>query len=128
RTGENRGMVQPVPAGYHRVTPHLVVEPCAAAIDFYVRALGAVERARRMAPGGEKVLHAELEIGDSRVFLCDDFPEFGGPPRSPRALGGSSVTLHLYVPDCDAALQRAVDAGAKVTMPPTDMFWGDRYG
>jgi uncharacterized glyoxalase superfamily protein PhnB len=119
---------KPVPDGFHTVTPHLVVEGASKAIEFYKQAFGAQELARLPAPDGEKLMHAELRIGDSIVMLADDFPERGQPRRSPTALGNSSVTLHLYVEDVDAAIGRAEQAGARVTMPPTDMFWGDRYG
>ena len=120
---------KPVPEGFHTLTPHLVIEGAAQAIAFYEKAFGAKEIARMPAPDGERLMHAEIVIGDSHVMIADDFPEFcGGTSRSPRKLGGSPVTLHLYVPDVDAALKRAVAAGAKETMPATDMFWGDRYG
>jgi uncharacterized glyoxalase superfamily protein PhnB len=81
------------------------------------------------APDGQRIMHAEIRIDGKALFLCDDFPEFcGGKSESPKALGGTPVTIHRYVPDCDAAVQRAVDAGATIKMPPMDMFWGDRYG
>ena len=113
--------------GQCSVTPHLVVRDAARAIDFYEEALGAEEIMRLPAPGGA-LMHAELRIGDSKIFLVDEFPE----PReegvgSPRQLGATTVTIHLFVDDVDAAIQRASAAGAKVTLPPTDMFWGDRY-
>jgi len=115
-----------VPEGYHTITPHLVVRNAADAIAFYRKAFGAEELARMPGPDGKSIMHAELQIGNSRVFLCDEFPDWGA--RSPLALGGSAVTIHLYVEDCDAAFQRAVNAGAQVTMPLQDQFWGDRYG
>jgi PhnB protein len=119
---------KPLPAGHRTVTPHLVVRGAARAIDFYTEALGAQELMRMPAPDG-KIMHAELRLGDSNVFLVDEFDE----PReegitSPVKLGATTVTVHLYVDDVDAAIQRAAAAGAKVTLPPTDMFWGDRYG
>jgi uncharacterized glyoxalase superfamily protein PhnB len=118
---------QPVPAGHENLIPHLVCDPCAEAIEFYKKAFGAEEVARMPGPGG-KIMHAAIRIGTSFVFLVDDFPEFhGGKSESPRALKGTPVTLHHYVKDCDAAFQRAVEAGATVFGPPTDMFWGDRY-
>jgi uncharacterized glyoxalase superfamily protein PhnB len=81
------------------------------------------------APDGKRLMHAEMKLGDQVVFLCDDFPEYcGGKSRTPSALGGSTVTIHRYTDDCDAAIAKAQKAGATVTMPPEDMFWGDRYG
>lgn len=111
------------------VVPHLVCSPCAEALEFYKKALGAEEASRVQAPDGKRIMHACLIIGKSHVFFCDDFAEFcGGKQSNPKALGGTSVTLHLNVENCDAAIKRAADAGATVTMPATDMFWGDRYG
>ena len=118
--------VRPVPPGYHTVTPYLTVQDAAQAIDFYVRAFGATERARLPGPGG-KIMHAELRIGDSMVMLSDEFPGMSGS-RSPQSLGGTSGYLFLYVPDVDQLFRRAVDAGARVEMPLTNMFWGDRFG
>lgn len=118
--------VRPVPAGYHTVTPYVTVHDAAEAIEFYVRAFGAEEKERRPGPGG-KIMHAELKIGDSVVMLSDEFPGMSGS-RSPQSLGGSSGYLFLYVPDVDQLFRRAVDAGAKVEMPLTNMFWGDRFG
>jgi PhnB protein len=117
--------VKPIPEGYHTVTPVLAVDDASAAIEFYARAFGARERTRMPAPDG-KIAHAELEIGDSVVMLADPFPQ--ATTRSPKQLGGTSVGLFLYVEDVDGFVQRAVDAGATVTMPPDDMFWGDRFG
>jgi uncharacterized glyoxalase superfamily protein PhnB len=120
---------RPVPQGFHTLTPHLVIEGAAQAIEFYKKAFGAKEVSRMPAPDGERLMHADIVIGDSHVMLADDFPEYcDGVSRSPRKLGGSPVTLHRYVADVDAALKQAVAAGAKETMPATDMFWGDRYG
>ena len=116
-----------IPEGYHTLTPTLVVNGAAEAIEFYKRAFGAVELFRMPAPDGQKLWHAELQIGDSRIMLSDEFSEMCGS-RSPQTLGGSPVGIHLYVEDADAAVQRAVDAGATVVMPLTDMFWGDRFG
>lgn len=118
--------VKPIPTDARSVTPHLVVSDGAAAIDFYKRAFGAEEMFRMPAPDGRRLLHAEIRIGDSPVMLAEEFPEFGS--RGPAALGGTPVTLHLYVEDVDAAYDRAVEAGAEASMPPADMFWGDRYG
>lgn len=120
-------MVDPIPEGFRTVTPHLVVKGAAAALDFYKKAFGAEECIRMPAPDG-RIMHAEIKIGDSIVMLADEFPEWGMPPRNPQALGGTSVTLHTYVPDVDASFERASEAGCTVAMPPTDMFWGDRYG
>jgi uncharacterized glyoxalase superfamily protein PhnB len=118
--------VKPVPAGFHTLTPHLIVRGAAQAIEFYKKAFGAEELTRMPSPDGRTVMHAELQIGDSILFLADEFPEMGA--RSPKALGGSPVTIHLYVADVDAVFNRAIQAGATAQMPPTDMFWGDRYG
>lgn len=120
--------VKPVPDGFHSVTPHLVIEGAAKAIAFYKAAFGAQELTRLAAPDGVRIMHAAIKIGDSVVMLGDDFPEFIGRPRHPRALGATPVILHLYVADVDAAIARAVAAGATLKMPATDMFWGDRYG
>lgn len=106
--------------------PHLVVKDAARAIEFYTAALGAVELPRMPTEDG-RIMHAALQIGDATLFLCDDFPEYcGGVSRAP--VGPSPVTLHLCVPDCDTAVATAAGAGATVTMPASDMFWGDRYG
>jgi PhnB protein len=116
--------VNPIPNGYHVVTPYLTIQGAGEAIDFYKRAFGAVEVARMATPDG-KIMHAELQIGDSFIMLGDENPQYN---RSPKSLGGTAVGLHLYVPDVDAAFARAVGAGATPKMPPTDMFWGDRFG
>ncbi|HJQ62402.1 MAG TPA: VOC family protein [Burkholderiales bacterium] len=116
---------KPIPEGMHSVTPHLVCAGAADAIDFYKKAFGAVEEARLPGPQG-KIMHAMIRIGDSAVMLVDEMPEWGA--LGPKALKGSPVTIHLYVEDVDAFVARAVKAGAKVTMPVADMFWGDRYG
>lgn len=117
--------VKAVPDGMRTITPHLICRDAAAAIAFYQKAFGAVELARLADPQG-KLLHALLRIGDSPLMLVDEFPEWGA--LGPQALKGSPVTIHLYVEDVDAAVERAVAAGAKLTMPVADMFWGDRYG
>jgi PhnB protein len=119
---------QPIPPGHENLIPHLVCDRCSEAIEFYKKALGAEEIQRMPGPDGHKILHAAIRIGRSFVFLVDDFPEFSGKSQSPKALDGTPVTLHLYVEDCDAAIKRAQDAGATVSMPAADMFWGDRYG
>lgn len=117
---------KPIPEGHHTVTPHLVIRGAAEAIDFYKKALGAEEIMRMASPDG-KIAHAELKIGDSIVYLADEFPNMG-VAKSPQTLGGTTATLNLYVKDVDTSFQRAVSAGAKVNMPVADMFWGDRYG
>jgi PhnB protein len=117
--------VKPIPEGMHSVTPHLVCAGAADAIEFYKQAFGAIERGRMPGPDG-KVMHAQIKIGDSHIMLADEFPDFGS--LGPKSLGGTPVTIHLYVPDADAVFQRALDAGATVKMPIGDMFWGDRYG
>lgn len=115
----------PIPRGYHTVTPHLTVRGAARAIAFYKRAFGARERERMTTPDGRGIMHAEIQIGDSIVFLADEFPGMGS--RAPQTLGATTGSLHLYVGNVDRAFQRAVAAGATVRMPVTDMFWGDRY-
>jgi PhnB protein len=117
---------KPVPEGFHTVTPSLIVRDAGKAIEFYKKALGAQELMRMPSPDG-KVMHAELKIGDSIIFISDEFPNMG-VSKAPQTLGGTTGTLHLYVPDVDQAFQRAIDAGGKTTMPVADMFWGDRYG
>jgi len=117
---------KPVPEGYHTITPSLVVRGAADAIEFYKKALGAEELMRMPSPDG-KISHAELKIGDSIVFVSDEFPNMG-VSKSPQTLGGCTGTLHLYVPDVDASFQQAIDAGGKVSMAVADMFWGDRFG
>jgi len=119
-------MAKPVPKGFHTVTPALVVRGAAQAIEFYKKALGAEELSRMPSPDG-KIMHAELKIGDSIIFVSDELPNMG-VTRSPQTLGGCTRTLHLYVPDVDASFKQAVDAGGKSTMPVADMFWGDRFG
>lgn len=110
------------------VSPHLVVSDGAAAVDFYVKAFGAVELGRVPAPDG-RLLHAALQINGSTVMLNDDFPEHtGGKSMTPTALGGTPVTIHLTVTDVDSKFQQAIDAGATVLAPLEDAFWGDRYG
>lgn len=118
-------MVKPIPDGMHSVTPHLTIEGAAKALDFYKVAFGAVEMTRLPAPDG-KIMHAAFRIGNSVLFAADAFPEWGS--NGPLALKGSTVTLALYVEDCDAVFAQAVAAGCTVKMPLADMFWGDRYG
>jgi uncharacterized glyoxalase superfamily protein PhnB len=117
--------VNPIPHGMHTITPHLVCNGAAAAIEFYKEAFGAVEVDRLAGPGG-KLMHAMLRIGDSPLMLVDEFPEMRA--LGPQSLGGSPVTIHLSVVDADAAFRRAVAAGATARMPVTEMFWGARYG
>lgn len=117
--------VSPIPAGMHSLTPHLVCRDANAAMDFYVRAFGALDLGRLPGPDG-KLMHGLMKIGDSALMLVDENPAWG--MKSPLALDGTPVTLHLYVPDVDGALARAVEAGATLAMPAADMFWGDRYG
>jgi uncharacterized glyoxalase superfamily protein PhnB len=120
-------MSHPIPAGQHTLTPHLVTKGASEAIEFYKEAFGAEEISRMPFPGSDgqvKIGHAALQIGNSKLFLCDEFPDHGGFGPS----GHSPVTIHLYVTDADATFARAVAAGAKVSMPLADMFWGDRYG
>src|SRR5580658_9593471 len=117
--------VKAIPDGYHTLTPYMTVRDAARAIEFYKQAFGAVEKGVMKGPDG-KVMHAELRIGDSLFMLADEFPEFGS--MSPLSTGGAGMGLHIYVEDADAAFERAVQAGAKVAMPVSDMFWGDRYG
>src|SRR5262249_31232324 len=118
--------VKPVPEGLHTVTPHLTVRDASKLIDFYTRAFGAKEVRRSVTPDGKLILHADLQICDSRIFLNDEFPEMGA--SSPLGTGGTPVQLHLYVEDVDTLFERAVRAGATVVMPLADQFWGDRYG
>jgi PhnB protein len=118
--------VKPVPEGYHTVIPYIVVEGGNAAIEFYKRAFGAAERFRMGGPDG-KVSHAEIEIGDSVVMLSDQFPERGVKAPA-KGDAGSAFGIFLYVPDVDSVFKKAVEAGATVTMPLENQFWGDRYG
>ena len=116
---------KPIPEGYHSVTPYLTVNDAARAIDFYKRAFGAREVMRMDSPHG-KIAHAELNIGDSKLMLSDEMP--GGSSRSPQSVGGTTAGVFLYVEDVDSVYKQAVSAGAKAEMPPSDMFWGDRFG
>jgi uncharacterized glyoxalase superfamily protein PhnB len=118
--------VQPIPQGFHTLTPHLIVRNADQAIEFYKKAFGAelIGGIARMPNG--KVMHAELRIGDSILMLNDEMPEFGAV--SPHSSNGSPVTIHIYTNNVDAAFERATGAGAQVNMPLMDQFWGDRYG
>jgi uncharacterized glyoxalase superfamily protein PhnB len=113
------------PAGYHSVTPAIVVRDAAGAIDFYKRAFGAEEVSRMPGPDG-KIMHAEIRIGDSLIMLGEENPQWGG--LSPLSTKGIHGSLHIYVDDADASFDRALKAGAKVRYPLEDAFWGDRYG
>jgi PhnB protein len=117
--------INPIPEGFHTLTPAINVNGGADAIDFYKRAFGAVERYRMPGPGGA-IMHAEIMIGNSILMLADESPQWGN--RSAKTIGGTPVTLCLYVKDCDAVFNQAVAAGATVETPVTNMFWGDRSG
>ncbi len=117
--------VKPIPDGYHTVTPYLIVQGAARAIDFYKKAFAATELFRMGCPG-DKVGHAEIKIGNSPIMLADEFPDMGF--RSPQSLGGSPVSILLYVADVDARFRQAIAAGAKELRPVKDQFYGDRSG
>ncbi|HEY2456819.1 MAG TPA: VOC family protein [Candidatus Acidoferrum sp.] len=117
--------VKPIPEGYHTATPYLIVTGAAKAIEFYKSAFGADEIMRMPQPDG-RIGHAEIKIGDSTIMLADEFPEMGA--RSPQSLGGSPVSILLYVEDVDTVFAQAVAAGAKVQRPLADQFYGDRTG
>ena len=116
--------VKPIPEGMHSLTPHLICAGAADAIKFYTEAFGAVEQFRLPGPEG-KLMHACVKIGDSMLMLVDEMA--GCSMLGPRSLRGSPVAIHLYVPNVDAVVAQAVAAGARVTMPAADMFWGDRF-
>jgi PhnB protein len=118
------GKVQPIPKGYHSITPYLVVSDARKAIEFYQRAFGAHDIVKMDSPNG-KIMHAELKIGDSMLMIAD---EMGSGVSSPKALGGTTVGVMLYVDNVDAVFKQAVSAGAKADQQPADQFWGDRYG
>jgi PhnB protein len=117
--------VKPIPDGYHNVTPYLIVDGAAKAIDFYRKVFGAVEKMRMPGPGG-KVGHAELTLGDSMIMLADEHPEMDH--RGPHAYKGAAVSLMVYVPDVDATVKTALASGAKVVRPVENQFYGDRMG
>jgi len=117
-------MTKPIPDGYRSVNVILTVDDAAKAIDFYKQAFGATEISR--LPMGDKIGHAELQIGDTRIMLNDEFPERGN--LGPKARGGSPVSLIIYTNDVDSSFKKAIDAGATQTMPVEDQFWGDRMG
>ncbi len=118
-------MVNPIPDGYPRVTPYLIVDDASAAIDFYTSVLGATERMRMEGPDG-KVGHAELGVGDSVIMLADEHPEMDA--RGPKTVGGTPVSLHVYVEDADSVFKRAIESGAEALRPVEDKFYGDRSG
>jgi PhnB protein len=118
--------VKPIPDGFHGATPYLACRGAAQAIEFYKQAFGAVERERIDMPGSGLIGHAELRIGEANIMLADEFPKMGFV--GPQTLGGSGVTIHLYVTDVDAVVNKAVAAGAKVVKPVEDQFYGDRTG
>jgi len=120
--------VKPVPDGYHTVTPYLVVRDTKRALEFYRKAFGAETTLSMPGPDG-RIMHAEIRIGDSMVFVSDEFPEMAPQIKSPESTGGTvSGSIFMYVPDVDAVFKRAVTAGAKAVMPVSDQFWGDRFG
>jgi PhnB protein len=116
---------KPIPEGQPTVTPYLAVDDAAKAIEYYKRAFGATERGRMDGPGGS-IMHASLEIGDGVVMLSDPFPQ--ASTKTPKDLGGSTVSIFMYVEDVDEVVKQAVDAGGSVAMEPADQFWGDRFG
>ncbi|HYR77711.1 MAG TPA: VOC family protein [Pyrinomonadaceae bacterium] len=118
-------MAKPIPEGYHSVTPYLIIKGATEAIDFYKKAFGATELFRMPAPEG-KIGHAEIKIGDSPIMLADEFPEMGY--KSPQTLGGSPVSLMIYVADVDTVFKQAIAAGGKEQRPVKDQFYGDRSG
>jgi PhnB protein len=119
--------VKPIPDGYHAVTPYLIIQGAAKAIEFYKQALGATELFRMEAPGpGGLIGHAEIKIGDSPIMLADEYPDMGY--RGPKHYGGTPVSILIYVPNADAVYQQALAAGATVLKPIQDQFYGDRSG
>jgi PhnB protein len=118
--------VKKIPDGYHSVTPALIVQNGLKAIEYYTKVFGAHQRACMMMPDGKKVAHAELEIGDSVIMIGDEFPEMKF--LSPSTIGGSPISLVLYVEDVDKTFDLAVSEGARVLDPVADQFWGDRHG
>lgn len=117
--------VKPIPDGYPRMTPYLIVDGAAQAIEFYKKVFGATEKMRMPSPGG-KVGHAELTLGDSMIMLADEHPEMGA--RAPRAYGGAAVSLMVYVPNVDDTVKTASAAGAKIVRQVENQFYGDRMG
>jgi PhnB protein len=119
--------VRAIPEGYRSVTPLLTCKDAARAIDFYKKVFGATELVNMPGPGG-KTMHAELQIGDSRIFLGDEFPGMSKAPDQQSSAAISSFGIFVYTEDVDSVMQRAIDAGARLDMPLQNMFWGDRYG
>jgi len=120
--------VKPVPDGYHTVTPYLVVRDTKRALEFYKKAFGAETTLSMPGPGG-RIMHAEMRIGDSVVFVSDEFLDMAPNVKAPESIGGNVTgSIFMYVPDADAVFKRAVGAGAKSIMPVADQFWGDRFG
>ena len=118
--------VQKIPSGFHTITPTIFVRGAAQAIDFYKQAFGAEEICRHTTPDGSKIVHGEVKVGDSTLFICDEFPEWGA--NSPETLNGNSSAFYLYVENSDESFDRAVSAGATVVRPVEETFWGDRVG
>lgn len=118
--------IRKVPKGYHSVTPCLVVKEGLKAVEYYKKVFGAKDQGLMMTPDGKSVAHAELEIGDSKIMLCDEFPQM--KCLAPSTIGGTPVSLYLYVEDVDKTFNLAVTEGAKILDPLTDQFWGDRHG
>jgi PhnB protein len=118
--------VKPIPEGFHTITPHMVVGNASEAIAFYKRAFGAEEICRMPGPDGNSIMHAEIKIGDSMIMICDEHPMMQYWV-SPQKLDGTTIAMHVYCEDVDAAFARAVEAGATESMAPQDTFWGDRY-
>jgi PhnB protein len=118
--------VNPIPEGYHSVTPYLIVDGAAAAIRFYERAFGAVEVLTMPMGDGDRLAHAEIRIGDSHVMLSDEWPDMG--TLGPKSRGGATSSLMIYLDDVDGAFDRAVEAGCTAERRPEDQFWGDRMG
>jgi len=125
-TPRRESAVSPIPEGFHSITPTLTVKGAAAAIEFYQQAFGAQEIDRAPSPDGQQIMHATIQIGDSRLMLNDEFPDMGCV--GPLTLGGSPQSIFLYVEDVDAVFKQAVDAGATAVMDVNDAFWGDRWG
>jgi PhnB protein len=118
--------VKRVPEGVHTITPGLIVKGAQKAIEFYKEAFGAEVKSVMTSPDGKMVVHSEIKIGDSLIFVNDEYPDMGA--RGPQSIGGTPVSLNMYVEDADAVFERAVAAGATVVMPLADQFWGDRWG
>ncbi len=119
----------PIPPGFHTVTPHMIIKNAGAAMDFYVKAFGAVEISRFPMPGMDLLAHGLLQIGDSFVMVADEMPpEFCADALSPTTAKGTTFALHIYTEDVDGMYQRAIDAGCETVFEPMDAFWGDRYG